>query len=186
MSQEKTLARPECRDHPSRPQLVPQRMYRAGAGFQGPRGWSFSGELSRPTAEVPLPGIVGDDRFRMHLSHMDRQRRRITTILERARYLDADDRPQLETTFNVLAACIRRHFADEESLLGANGYPDFERHQHAHARLLGELRGYQNHLHVVPTPLMIAAFGSIGVWFARHLVVLDRPYEPFLRAMGCR
>jgi len=117
---------------------------------------------------------------------MDRQHRRIFAILDRAQYLDADDRPGLETLLNVLAACVRRHFADEERLLGAHGYPDIERHLQAHAGFLGSLRGYQDYLRDGRTSLMIAAFESIGDWFARHLAVLDRHYVPFLRARGCR
>ncbi len=186
MNQEKTLARPEHRGYPSGPQLVPQRMYRAPAGFGESRGRSFSGELPRPAAVASLPSIVGDDRFRAHLSHMDRQHRRIFAILDRARYLDADDRPGLETTFNVLVACIRRHFADEESLLGANGFPDIEWHQHAHARLLGEVRGYQTCLRDVQTSQVIAAFDSIGDWFARHLAVQDRQACAGVSAVGLR
>jgi len=130
--------------------------------------------------------LVWQDRYRVHVAHLDRQHRRIVTILNRAQYLEADDRRGVETVLNVLVASMRRHFADEEDLLASHGYPGWGRQTREHERCLGVLYGYQVRLRDGRVDEMVAAFEWVGDWFARHLEISDKAYEPFLRACGCR
>jgi hemerythrin len=145
--------------------------------------------LARLECRADPAGPQGDGRrrmYRVHFSHLDRQHHRIFAILDRARYLEVDDRLGIETILNVLAACVRRHFADEQDLLVARGYPEIGRQKQEHERFLGEVRSCQEYVRDGRTSLMGAAFESIGDWFARHLVALDHRGEPLPKAQGCR
>jgi hemerythrin-like metal-binding protein len=154
-------------------------MYRDRARSRGQGGRSSF-------REAAPPGAACDDRYRVPLSHLDRQHHRIFAILDRARYLEMDDQLGIETILNVLAACVRRHFVDEQDLLVAHGYPEIGRQKQEHERVLGEVRSCQEYVRDGRTSLMVAAFVSIGDWFARHLVALDHRDEPLPKARGCR
>jgi hypothetical protein len=58
------------------------------------------------------------------IARIDRQHHRILAILDRARYLDADDRLGRRQVAGVLVTCFRRHLSEEENLLRSFGYPE--------------------------------------------------------------
>lgn len=163
-----------------------------------PRRGILPADSRRSWLPVPLPDAddvspavvtavsVWRERHRVNVARLDRQHRRIIAILDRAQYLQAEDRLDIETVFNVLAACLRRHFADEEHLLAAHGYAGLDRQKLEHERCLAELVFFSEHLHDERLAVPSIAFEQIRDRFARHLEVTDKSYELFLRARGCR
>jgi hemerythrin len=117
---------------------------------------------------------------------MDRQHRKILTILNGIYYLEANDRRSLEQVFRSLESYIQRHFTDEEDLLLLHGYPGYDEQKLEHERFIDEICGYRQEFVKGRTPVMINMFNSVWDWLSRHILVLDKRYEPFLQARGCR
>ena len=126
------------------------------------------------------------DQYSVHIGHMDRQHRKILTILTRIYYLDTNDRRSLEQVFDGLKAYSRRHFTDEEGLMRFHGYPGFEEQKREHERFIDVICDYQKQFAKGKMPVLINMFNDIWDWFARHILVLDKRYEPFLKERGCR
>ncbi len=126
------------------------------------------------------------NQYSVHIGQMDRQHRKILTILNRIYYLEEKDRPSLERIFRSLEDYIHRHFADEEDLLLLHGYPGYEEQKQEHEKFIDEIGNYRQEFVEGRTPVMINMFNSIWDWFARHILLLDKRYEPFLQARGCR
>jgi len=125
------------------------------------------------------------DQYSVHNGHMDRQHRKILKILNRIYYLEAEDRNSLEQIFRGLEAYIHRHFTDEENLLRLHDYPGYEEQKREHERFIDEICSFRKEFVKGRTPVMINMFNSIWDWFARHILLLDKRYEPFLKARGC-
>ncbi len=103
------------------------------------------------------------DQYSVHIGQMDRQHRKILSILSRIYYLGDNDRRSLESIFR-----------------GLEGY--FQEHE----RFIDEIDGYRREFLKGRTPVMINMFNTIWDWFSRHILLLDKRYEPFLQARGCR
>jgi len=126
------------------------------------------------------------DSYSVHIAQMDRQHQKIARILDRIYYLEAGDRRSLDQVFNALSGYMLHHFADEEGLLRAHGYPGYEEQRREHEDFLGRMRRYQEQFQAGALPVMINMFNDVWDWFAKHVVGLDKQYEPFLKARGCR
>ncbi len=126
------------------------------------------------------------NQYSVHIGQMDRQHRKILTILNRIYYLEENDRRSLERIFRSLEAYIHRHFADEEDLLLLHAYPGYDEQKKEHERFIDEICSYRKEFVKGRTPVMINMFNSIWDWFARHILLSDKRYEPFLQARGCR
>ncbi len=126
------------------------------------------------------------EKYNVHIAQMDRQHRKIVKILDRIYYLEGDDRQGLDQVFGALTTYICRHFTDEESLMRRHGYPGYEEQRREHERFADRMAAYEEQFQEGKIPVMINMFNGVWDWFAQHVLVLDKQYEPFLRARGCR
>jgi hemerythrin len=122
----------------------------------------------------------------VRIAKMDRQHRKIVKILGRIGYLEADDRQGLEQIFGALTACLCRHFTDEESLLRVHDYPGYEEQKREHERFADRIGAFEKQFRKGVSPEMIGIFTAVLDWFALHVLLQDKQYEPFLTAKGCQ
>lgn len=76
---------------------------------------------------------------------------------------------------------VTYHFAREERLMRAAGYPDLDTHMRAHAvleRQIGDIR--QRHLGNPEAIRDRAVLGFLVAWLTTHIMGRDKLYAPFL------
>lgn len=93
-------------------------------------------------------------------------------------------REQVSEALNRLIEFTRMHFASEELLLEAHGFPGVSEHRHAHQKLLGQLEEaalrtqHQDELRIKSTLLFLRD------WYMKHMEDLDSLYGRWLNARG--
>jgi hemerythrin len=84
-------------------------------------------------------------------------------------------------TIGSLVAYAHTHFAAEERLMEAKGYPDFQAHKAIHDKLLARVeaydRRYRNGDATVASEMLPFLLGD---WLTNHISVIDRQYASYL------
>ena len=81
-----------------------------------------------------------------------------------------------------LLAVTEAHFAEEERLMLANSYPEYESHRNEHQRLLKQLRAVQQDVgsNAIRVGGLMALF--LESWTEQHILSTDRALAAFLHA----
>jgi hemerythrin-like metal-binding protein len=92
----------------------------------------------------------------------------------------------VETTklLDYLVSFTKTHFSEEEGLMRRANYPDLERHQGVHRRLIAQLSELQQQRAAGArlSPLDVTAF--LAAWLRHHIGEVDQGYVPAMRAAG--
>ena len=84
-----------------------------------------------------------------------------------------------------LIACAEEHFAHEERLLAATGYPHLEHHRREHRRLLMEIEAYRDDFSAGKVAAEdVASF--VADWIFVHMTEEDQHYREHLNGRGYR
>ncbi|MDO8932848.1 MAG: bacteriohemerythrin [Rhodocyclaceae bacterium] len=82
----------------------------------------------------------------------------------------------------ALCAYTRNHFAEEERLMQAAEYPDFERHKQAHDQLVARIVEFEARLRAggVKDANEVLPF-LVGEWLSHHIAFEDQQYAGYLK-----
>lgn len=86
--------------------------------------------------------------------------------------------------FQSLADYTKTHFADEERMMEANGYPDILRHKAAHEYLIGRIMELQKEFIEGNGVLSVAVLHFLRDWLTTHIQGEDKKYGRFFNAKG--
>ena len=132
------------------------------------------------------PVLQWRDEYNINVAAMDQQHQRIFAlggtvfdVMEQKK-----GRPALERALVALIAYTRTHFAEEEVILKAHGYPDAAAHNKKHERLLDQIEDIRGHMDgpSVETAGDFAEF--FKGWMLNHILTEDRKIGAFLNAKG--
>ncbi|MGA2435860.1 MAG: bacteriohemerythrin [Bryobacteraceae bacterium] len=88
----------------------------------------------------------------------------------------------LVKVFVRLIAYTRTHFAAEEKLMQASGYPEYERHKAMHVEFTAKVKQFCRDLNSGRIPLTAALLKFLEGWLAEHICEADRRLGIHLRA----
>ncbi|WP_168734207.1 bacteriohemerythrin [Pseudothauera nasutitermitis] len=88
----------------------------------------------------------------------------------------------LEFVLDELLAYTVYHFAREEKLMEAAGYPDLAQHKRVHAHMIAQVRELQARLAEADEALGDELQAFLERWLVEHILGEDRRYIPFVRA----
>ncbi|WJW74906.1 hemerythrin family protein [Thiohalobacter sp. IOR34] len=96
------------------------------------------------------------------------------------------DEADLAETLREFLNHIRSHFATEEALMQAAGFPPFPIHKQEHDRLLAELGECETIWmeNGDPAPLVDYICRTIPQWMQQHVATMDRVTAQFLAMTG--
>ena len=80
----------------------------------------------------------------------------------------------------------QRHFAEEERMMRAHGYPETEQHLAAHAELIRQVGEFKAKLAQGTVSISSDLFNFLKSWLLHHIKQEDKSYGPFLNARGVR
>lgn len=80
----------------------------------------------------------------------------------------------------------KTHFATEEQVMSANGYPGYEDHKARHDKMTRKVKDLHEQFRqgALASPIQITNF--LKDWLVKHIMETDQKYAPFLTARGVK
>lgn len=129
--------------------------------------------------------LVWEDEYKIGNEEMDAQHLILFALLNQLTVnIDSDRAGEcLGDVMNALGGYIDYHFAHEEALMKAWGYPELEAHSAKHVEFVAEVKRLQVMAHdgdVHKTAIRVRAF--VLDWLLGHILGSDREYAGFIAA----
>lgn len=87
---------------------------------------------------------------------------------------------------NDLFTYTKTHFAAEEKLMQANGYPDFAAHKTLHDQFTKQVGDMQADFKAGKVALSTKVAAFLKDWLVKHIMGIDQKYAPFLQGKGVK
>ena len=135
-----------------------------------------------------MSAFVWEDKYSLHIAEIDRQHRKLFALFNEL-YDAMQQGHGTEVIDKVLTSVVdytAYHFAFEEKLLKEAGYREEAAHRAEHGKLAEQAKLLAQRLKSAggdPT-VVIATLKFLGDWLARHILVSDKHFAPFLIECG--
>ena len=90
----------------------------------------------------------------------------------------------LEEVLRNLIQYCRTHFATEERLMKANGYPGYETHKAKHDSLTNKVAEIYRQYQDGKVTISLEVMTFLENWVDKHIMGADKQYGPFLNSKG--
>lgn len=130
--------------------------------------------------------LTWTDDFSVRVKSMDDQHRRLVELINQLHDAMKVGKGS-QVIGQILEAVIRytqTHFTAEESLMSANGYPEFHRHKLQHQALIRQVSDIQKQLQSGKLTITIDVLEFLKTWLVDHIAGSDRAYGEYLSAKG--
>lgn len=130
-----------------------------------------------------MPLLPWSSKLEIGVASMDTQHQRWVQLINELHEAVAQ-RSNSDTVGRCLdgmMAYTQTHFADEETLLQAAGYPDYEAHKKAHEDFLRRLQHHKDRHAQAHSVLNIEVMMLLSGWLTHHIQEVDRQYSLFLK-----
>lgn len=122
------------------------------------------------------------------IPRIDQQHRKLVSLLNELyeAMQSGKGRDVLGKVLGELAGYTKTHFAAEEQIMAANGYPELQTHRDKHQKMAQKVMELNDQFRkgVLASPIQITNF--LKDWLAKHIMETDRNYGPFLTAKGVK
>jgi hemerythrin len=128
-----------------------------------------------------------DESYSVGHPRMDEHHRKLFDMIANLKSAMASDDVLLEYYAELevagrLANYATIHFAEEEAIMAAAGYPDLERHKELHRFFISKIGELEYGMEVGgETPHLEKLCGFLENWLAGHILGEDRKYEPYIK-----
>ena len=134
-----------------------------------------------------MSAFVWEDKYSLHIAEIDRQHRKLFALFNElydAMQQGHGDEVIDKVLTSVVDYCAY-HFSFEEKLLKEAGYTEEAAHRAEHGKLTEQAKELAQRLRNAHDPTVtIATLQFLGDWLARHILVSDKRFAPFLLACG--
>jgi hemerythrin len=133
-----------------------------------------------------MSAFVWSEKYCLGVEQIDRQHEKLFSLFNQLYdAMQAGHGP--EVIDKVLTSVIDYtvyHFGFEEKLLHECGYKESPAHHAEHLRLTEQAKALAQRLRAGHGDVTVATLQFLGDWLARHILVADRKFVPFLLAQG--
>ena len=98
--------------------------------------------------------------------------------------IPAGNRPAIGAKLVALVNYVVEHFAEEERLMTATGYPDYAAHKAEHTKLLETCGGVAAKFHKGELDITNDTTAFVKDWLVTHIPNVDKHYGPYLNSKG--
>lgn len=135
-----------------------------------------------PPDEYHVALFEWSDRYSVAVPEMDAQHQALVGILNQLHnaMLASKGRDAIEPILLSLTPYVARHFAAEEKLMQAAGYPEFARHKAEHDKLSAEVSKFQRQYQDGKVALTVPLLHFLKSWLKDHIVESDSKYGPYV------
>jgi hemerythrin len=133
-----------------------------------------------------MPTIEWRPDYSVLVSKFDEQHKKLINLINdlHTAMKEGEGQVMLGGIFRSLADYTRDHFAEEEKLMEANGYPELSRHKAAHDHLLKRVRQLQKEFVDGNGILSINVLNFLMDWLVTHIQGEDKKYGRFFNEKG--
>lgn len=133
-----------------------------------------------------MASLSWNDKFSVNIKEIDEQHKRLLALVGdlHAAMLGGQGRQALGKVLNGLISYTASHFAAEERLMKAHGYPEYEEHRNIHARMTQKVLDIQKQYQDGKINITLETMKFLEDWVAKHIMGTDKKYGPFLNSKG--
>ncbi len=141
--------------------------------------------LSNPESSN-APIFSWRDEFRVNISDMDKHHR---LLFEKANKLhdvigSGGENDALMEALNFLVDYTQYHFKEEEEMMRANNYPEYESQRKEHEKFVKDVLKLKEQINGNDINDYIKVLEFFKEWIINHILTADRKYGPFLNIKG--
>jgi hemerythrin-like metal-binding protein len=133
-----------------------------------------------------MSAFVWGEKYCLGIEEIDRQHEKLFSLFNQL-YDAMQEGHGPDVIDKVLTSVIDYtvyHFGFEEKLLHECGYKEEPAHHAEHLRLTEQAKALAQRLRAGHGDVTVATLQFLGDWLARHILVADRKFVPFLVAQG--
>ena len=127
-----------------------------------------------------------DTRYAVGIDQVDREHQKLFEIAGRVHdCLTADSATAAEAARNAVAELLdytETHFASEEGLMAAAGFPELEAHQNLHRTLIAQARDMEMRAEIGEHSMPFELNRFIANWLIDHIMTRDKRFGEFVAA----
>ncbi|MCL5267920.1 MAG: bacteriohemerythrin [Bacteroidetes bacterium] len=130
--------------------------------------------------------IEWNEKFSVNIRAIDDQHKKWISILNELHdaMKSGKGRDVMGNVLNELVDYTKVHFASEEKLMEANGYPLFSGHKMLHEDMIKEVELLRSRYNSGASGLTIEVMQFLSNWLSEHIVGTDKNYGPYLNGKG--
>ncbi len=154
--------------------------------FEGedPRDRCFTGENRQKEKSMAI--LEWSDDLSVGIGAMDLQHKRLVTLLNSLHDAMKEGKAVVDSVLSQLVDYTKKHFAEEEKLMAANGFPALESHKKEHASLTAQLMDFQQQFSEGKVSLTQDLLQFLTQWLGGHIRGMDKSYGVYLNQKGLR
>ncbi|MER2559907.1 MAG: bacteriohemerythrin [Myxococcaceae bacterium] len=133
-----------------------------------------------------LPVMVWDDSLSVGVAAIDAQHQRLVELLNQLHHSHTEGRGNevVHSVLQALASYTVEHFAFEERLFAAHGFPQLAGHQQAHEKLVLRVTAFLEEWKAGRATMGAELFMFLRGWLNGHIRGSDREAGRYLRSQG--
>ena len=135
-----------------------------------------------------MPLITWDDTYRVYIAELDQQHKKLINMINdmHAAMLQGTARESIGKIITDLLEYAKKHFASEEKILDAHGFPEAAAHKEKHAEFLVQVTEFKEKIETRQFSLSISVMQYLNNWVKNHIKGTDQKYVPFLTGKGVK
>ncbi|WP_071392996.1 bacteriohemerythrin [Bacillus tuaregi] len=128
--------------------------------------------------------MTWSENYSVKINEVDGQHQELFELTNALHESLSGDRAVIGEKLSNLINYVVKHFATEEELMQANGYPDYEAHKKAHDNLVQTCVELQDKFNAGEAEITEETTAFVRDWLYSHIPNIDQQYSPFLNEKG--
>lgn len=128
------------------------------------------------------------DEYSVNIREIDEQHKQLVAMINELHEAMMQQRGQdvLGGLLNNLVSYCNNHFATEERLMEAHGYPDYAPHKTKHKKMTAKVLELNNDLKSGKRNITIEVSQFLKDWLDKHILGTDKKYAAYLNSKGVK
>ena len=135
-----------------------------------------------------MPIMNWKEAYSVGIAEIDQQHRRLIDLINSLH--DAMTKGQAKGVLGKILADLANycgsHFATEEKLFDAHGYPESPDHKDKHRKMTAKVLALQQQFEQGKATITLEVMEFLQQWLDKHILGTDKKYGPFLNGKGVR
>ena len=132
--------------------------------------------------------IAWNDKLSVQVRQFDDEHKKLIVMVNQLHdaMKEGKGKQVIGDVLNGLINYTKNHFAAEEQLMKAHGYPEYEKHKKEHNQLTLTVLDLQKGYAAGNAPLSQSVMNFLKDWLTNHIQGVDKGYGPYLNGKGVK
>lgn len=130
--------------------------------------------------------FIWKEAYKVDIREIDDQHKKLIELVGslEAAMRTGTGRRELDRILQELVSYTASHFAVEERLMTAHGYPEYEEHKAKHEKMTAKVLDLQRQYRAQKVGITIEVMNFLENWLDKHILGTDKKYAPYLKERG--